>query len=117
MLNVLDTEPWYYGESTYGWASEDKLRKVYAEEIQKRQKTLDKIKEKADKVNIQLMTEIPMSPHTIGTAQAIVNYAEKENIDLIIIGTRGKTGITRMLLGSIASGVVTYAHCPLLVVK
>jgi nucleotide-binding universal stress UspA family protein len=48
---------------------------------------------------------------------ATVDYAEKEHIDLIVIGTRGRTGITRMLLGSVASGVVTYAHCPVLVVK
>jgi nucleotide-binding universal stress UspA family protein len=48
---------------------------------------------------------------------AIVNYAERENVDLIIIGTRGRSGITRMLLGSVASEVVTYAHCPVMVVK
>ena len=68
MLNVLDTEPWYYGESAYGWATEDKLKEVYTDEIQKRQKILDKIKEKADKVNIQPKTKILMSPHTIGAA-------------------------------------------------
>jgi nucleotide-binding universal stress UspA family protein len=48
---------------------------------------------------------------------AIVNYAERENVDLIVIGTRGRSGITRMLLGSVASEVVTYAHCPVMVVK
>lgn len=117
VLNVLDTQPWYYGESAYGWATEDVLRKVYADERRERQNMLDKIKEKAEKVNIQLKTEILMSPHTTNTAAAIVNYAEKEHIDLIVIGTRGRTGITRMLLGSVANGVVTYAHCPVLVVK
>lgn len=44
-------------------------------------------------------------------------YAEKENVDLIVVGTRGRSGFKRLLLGSIASGVVTYAHCPVLVVK
>ena len=47
---------------------------------------------------------------------AIVNYAESQNIDLIVIGTRGRTGLRKMLLGSVASDVVTYAHCPVLVV-
>jgi nucleotide-binding universal stress UspA family protein len=46
-----------------------------------------------------------------------VNYAEEEKVDLITIGTRGRTGIIRMLLGSVASAVVTYAHCPVMVVK
>jgi nucleotide-binding universal stress UspA family protein len=48
---------------------------------------------------------------------ALVNYADEEEADLIIIGTRGRSGIGKMLLGSVASGVVTYAPCPVLVVK
>jgi len=48
---------------------------------------------------------------------AIVEYAERENIDLLVIGSRGLTGFKKLLVGSVASGVVTYAHCPVLVVK
>ena len=47
----------------------------------------------------------------------IVDYAEREGVDLIVIGTRGRTGFKRLLLGSVALGVVTYSHCPVLVVK
>lgn len=47
----------------------------------------------------------------------IVKYAEEKEIDLIVVGTRGRTGIKKILLGSVASGVVTYAHCPVIVVK
>jgi nucleotide-binding universal stress UspA family protein len=36
---------------------------------------------------------------------------------MIVIGSRGKTGFKKLLLGSVASGVVTYSHCPVLVVK
>ena len=117
IINVLETEPWFYGQSAYGWATEDELRKVYANEILEREKILTNIKGKAEKFNIQSKTEVLMSPRTTKTASAIVNYAEKEKVDLITIGTRGRTGITRMLLGSVASGVVTYAHCPVMVVK
>ena len=46
-----------------------------------------------------------------------MEYAERNYIDLIVMGTRGKTGFKRLLLGSTASGVVTYAHCPVLIVK
>src|SRR5215831_9923722 len=42
---------------------------------------------------------------------------EENNIDLIVIGTRGRSGFKKLLLGSVASHVVTYAHCPVLVVK
>jgi nucleotide-binding universal stress UspA family protein len=116
ILNVLDTEPWFYGQSAYGWATEDVLRKVYAHEIVEREKVLTKIKEKAEKFNIQSKTEVLMSPQTTSTAAAIVNYAEKEGAELITIGTRGRTGIKRMLLGSVASAVVT-AHCAVMIVK
>jgi len=47
----------------------------------------------------------------------IVDFAEENNIDLIVIGTRGRSGFKKLLLGSVASHVVTYAHCPVLVVK
>ncbi len=63
---------------------------------------------------IQLRTEIISSVTTVG---GIVNFAERENIDLIAIGTRGRSGFKKLLLGSVASGVVTYAHCPVMVVK
>jgi nucleotide-binding universal stress UspA family protein len=64
--------------------------------------------------NIQIKTEVIASTNTAG---GIVDYAEDKDIDLIVIGTRGKSGFKKMLLGSVASGVVTYAHCPVLVVK
>ena len=47
----------------------------------------------------------------------MLDYAEEQKIDLIGVGTRGRSGIKKMLLGSIASGLVTYASCPVLVVK
>ena len=50
-------------------------------------------------------------------ASTIVDYAESKNVDLLIIGSRGLTGLKKMLVGSTASAVVKYAHCPVLVVR
>jgi nucleotide-binding universal stress UspA family protein len=47
----------------------------------------------------------------------ILEYAEEQKIDLIVVGTRGRKGFKQLLLGSIASPIVTYAHCPVMVVK
>jgi nucleotide-binding universal stress UspA family protein len=47
----------------------------------------------------------------------IVEYAENKKIDMIVIGSRGLTGFKKMLLASVATGVVTYSHGPVLVVK
>jgi nucleotide-binding universal stress UspA family protein len=47
----------------------------------------------------------------------IVEYAESHDIDLIILGTKGRSGIKKLLLGSVATGVVKYATCTVMVVK
>jgi nucleotide-binding universal stress UspA family protein len=117
ILNVLETEPWYYGEKAYEWASPEELDKVYESEKTKIQKILDDIKQKAKLASIPSETEILMIPRTEDAVKPIVKYAEDKEIDLIVVGTRGRTGIKKMLLGSVASGVVTYAHCPVIVVK
>jgi nucleotide-binding universal stress UspA family protein len=85
------------------------------------QQSLDKVEKLAvnntnNNNKIQFKSEIIEDPISrIGSA--IVDYAERENIDLIIIGSRGRSGFKKMLLGSVASDVVTFAHCPVLVVK
>ncbi len=55
---------------------------------------------------------------THGDASAeIVRLATERKIDLIVISSHGRTGIGRMLFGSIAEEVVRHAPCPVLVVK
>ncbi len=48
---------------------------------------------------------------------AIIDYAEKENIDLIIIGSRGLGKSSRFKMGSVASKLVKHAPCSVYVVK
>lgn len=49
-------------------------------------------------------------------AREIVRYAAGEGIDLIVVGTHGRTGVTRVLLGSVAEKVSRTAGCPVLTV-
>lgn len=65
--------------------------------------------------SIKFHSKIMMSPMKV--SGIIVNYAEDAGADLIVVGTRGRSGFKRLLLGSVASDVVTYGHCPVLVVK
>lgn len=51
------------------------------------------------------------------TASTIVDYAESKNVDLLVIGSKGRTGLKKMLVGSTATDVVKYAHCPVIVVR
>lgn len=47
----------------------------------------------------------------------IIDYAEYRQINLIVMPSRGRTGISRFFMGSIAERVVRFAHCPVLVLK
>jgi nucleotide-binding universal stress UspA family protein len=50
-------------------------------------------------------------------ATAIIEMARQENAELIVMATHGRTGLTRLLMGSVAEEVVRKAECPVLVVK
>lgn len=50
-------------------------------------------------------------------AATIIAYAEEHGFEHIVVGSTGKTGISRMMMGSIAGAVVAKAHCPVTVVR
>ncbi len=50
-------------------------------------------------------------------AEAIVEYAETHDIDLIVMTTHGRSGISRLIFGSVAESVVRHAPCPVLLVR
>lgn len=50
-------------------------------------------------------------------AKEIVRLADEEQVDMIVMGTHGRTGIGRMLMGSVAESVVRHAKCPVLTFK
>jgi nucleotide-binding universal stress UspA family protein len=87
----------------FGKGAKDELQSIF-----------DKINSEAKENNIEIATELVASPNIV---RGIIGYAENGDIDLIVVGTRGRTGFKKLLLGSVASGVVTYAHCPVLVTK
>ena len=50
-------------------------------------------------------------------ANALARFAEEENVDMIVMGTHGRTGFLRLLMGSVAESVVRHAKCPVLTYK
>ena len=53
----------------------------------------------------------------LSVIDAILGYAENQSIDLIVTGHRGRTQSSKLLLGSVAAGLVEYAQCPVLMVR
>ncbi|MEP0824054.1 MAG: universal stress protein [Nitrososphaera sp.] len=88
----------------------------YIEEIKKYAETWYKsVGEIASKEGVKFSTDTILD--VVSAPDAIVNYAQDKKADLIVIGTKGRSGIKRVLLGSVASGVVSHAKCPVLVVR
>lgn len=49
--------------------------------------------------------------------EAVVNFAAAQKTDLIVVGTRGMTGFKKLILGSVSSGLISHAPCPVLVAR
>jgi nucleotide-binding universal stress UspA family protein len=115
-LHVVYSPTGYaYSDSVIGMATPSSIEDLLEKSKQEFQPWLDKIKGKADNYKIQLKTDVILTPTAI--VGAIINYAEHEKVDLIVLSIRGRSGFKRILLGSIASGVITYAYCSVMVVK
>lgn len=61
----------------------------------------------------EVHTEISSLP----PAEAIIEYAENHNIDLIVIATHGRSGLSRWVFGSVTQKVVQVAPTPVLVIR
>lgn len=104
--------------STYidlGYANVGRMKEIESTEKKQAQQEVDKVKKKAMEKEVTVKSDVLIKYTSV--VKEIVEYAEKHKIDLIITGSRGMTGFKKMLLGSVASGVVTYANCSVLVVK
>lgn len=92
------------------------MQRVYEYSKGSAMKWMTPIEELATKKGIRAAVEIIFKPGK-SIVELLLDYAEKNGVDLIVVGTRGRTGFKRMLLGSVASGILMHAKCPVLVVR
>lgn len=71
------------------------------------------VKEAGEEIGVEVETVVLEGK----PAEKIVEYAEENDIDLVVMGTTGKSGLDRILLGSVAERVVKLSHVPVLVVR
>ena len=71
------------------------------------------VTEIAEKENLKVQSILTIGePH-----DQIVNYADSLRVNLIVMGTYGRRGAARLLIGSVAERVIEYSPCPVLVVR
>ena len=77
-------------------------------------KIMETTKKIFDEKKIQVETRYFIFSHP---SEAIIEIAEKDNFDLIIMGSHGLSGIKRFVLGSVSDKVCHTAHCPVFIVR
>lgn len=106
-LNVLDAS----SVISQNWTAGKKS--IYEVLKKEGQKATSKIKEYGEASGIEVK-EILLEGNP---GEQIINFAENNDIDLIVMGTLGKTGLDRFLVGSVAEKVVRNSKVPVLVVR
>lgn len=103
IISVVDMPAEFYAESPEAW---DNL-------VVKAQTYTEKAKQMAEaaKINAQAFVREAV------TWQAIIDMANEKRVETIIIGSHGRTGLKRLLMGSVTEKVIGHAPCPVLVVK
>ena len=108
----------HHGDSSgvFGMVSQSYLNDYKKEAEKWFKEIINSVKnEETFEIEKKIKTDIITTPFSI--AASILNYAEERDVDLILIGTRGNSGLKKMLLGSVASDIVTYSYCPVLIIK
>jgi nucleotide-binding universal stress UspA family protein len=77
----------------------------------------DTVAEMAKRQGVMMKINTEMVETSVSAADEIIRYAEEKGVDLILVGTKGRSGMSKALLGSVASKVVTYSPCSVLVVR
>ena len=77
-------------------------------------KQLDELITNEDRSMLSVQPVVRTGP---SAAAAIVEYAMKAGVDLIVMGTHGRTGLSHVIMGSVAERVVRTAPCPVLTVR
>lgn len=104
ILRVVQSLP--YGGET--------IKEIYEDEISKAQKVTEKLKERANEEGVEADSEVATGPDV---ANEIIRFANEGDYDLIVVGSRGKTELETVTLGSVSESVIKRSHVPVLVVR
>jgi nucleotide-binding universal stress UspA family protein len=97
------------------YISEDVRKRLKDELIAKGETALIPVEQAAQASGVHLSVNILSTASSV--VDAICEFARTQSAGMIIMGTRGMGGVAKLMLGSVAAGVVRAAPCPVLVVR
>lgn len=109
LLTCLEGDAWHH--KYYDARADSELIKKQKKVTKEH---LEKLESLADKNNVSIKSQILTSKSVVND---IVTFAKSRKYDLIVIGSHGRTGFDKLLLGSVANGVSQKSTCPILIVK
>ena len=77
-------------------------------------KEMEKLENMANKVDVSIKLQILKS---VSVVKDIVVFAKSRKTDLVVMGSHGRTGLDKAILGSVANGVIQKIQCPVLLIK
>lgn len=91
----------------------DDCKKMYEIMTEEAKKRLNVLKGELSKKGVSMETEVKFG----NAADTIISASKEEGVDMIVVGSHGRHGAKKYLLGSVSSKVVEHAACDVLVVK
>ena len=115
LLNVVKVDvPWATGGSDEMPARPIDLQAIREPLFKASRKYLAHMESRLASEGVKVKTE---SLEGNRSADTITDYAHQQGMDMIIIGTHGHTGLKRLMLGSVAFGVLHQSHIPVLLIR
>jgi nucleotide-binding universal stress UspA family protein len=109
VLTCLEGDAWHH--KFYDSRADNELIK---KQKQVALSQITKLESIAKKSNISLKSQILKSTSVV---KDIITFSKSRKFDLIVMGSHGRTGVDKLILGSIANGITQKASCPVLIVK
>jgi nucleotide-binding universal stress UspA family protein len=109
LLTCIERDTWrhYYFDS-----------RIYSQLVIKKskiaKKSMEKLEVMANKVNVSIKLKILKSDFVV---KDITTFAKSKKIDLIVMSSHGRTGLDKLIIGSVANGVIQKTRCPVLLIK
>lgn len=109
LLTCVERDTWrhYYFDS-----------RIYSELVKKKskiaKKSMEKLEVMANKVGVSIKLQILKSDSVV---KDITTFAKSKKIDLIVMSSHSRTGLDKLILGSVANGVIQRTRCPVLLLK
>lgn len=96
-----------------GWFSEEEEKKIDARSRAVAQEYLDQLVSQSNYGQVSIQKEVLFGK----SAPTLAEYANKNKVDLVIIATHGRSGVSRWVMGSVADRLLHSVHAPVLMVR